>query len=613
MSADILTAKGMVDVVSSVAMLRTAAAEKKPSHHESDPPVLQTPPKTKSSSVFTADSENTAKTAYTTETETDSPVLPNSNETSFEADHEEDEEEEEEEKTTEVDAHFYPHYEIVSRWNDLTQKRLDLCRQRVDLEQRLFEFAELRQHRDRSEKTWHPFRDPREEEEKHDPGSLRSPDQSSSTEKPPAFPTLCSVRWETVNFPDGQIYEGQVLVLLKRCKAEPDVAVVEKKSRRGLFGGNKEKKNKQVSLQAYHDTSHVLPKFSQTPLPPSSQQSNAKIVTTTEWIRHGHGYNRWPDGQVYRGAWHWNSRHGRGTHAWPDGRTVTGSWQAGHLHGRIFFSWPDDSTFDGNSVLGKKHGRGVHTWNGGKRVYSGEYESGYEQGYGCLVEQEGGVDNENGSQIKYRGQFKAGRRHGYGVQVWSDKTYDGDWEANIVHGRGKLTWHSTGASYTGDFRGGRYHGMGSYQHPTGRKYVGQWCKGRKNGTGVQCWPNGAMYSGLYWRGRRHGYGGMVYSDGSLYKGGWKKGRRSGFGINVSSTGRVIHCGLWTNNQPASLPTFPLKRSLFEKGGSADDHYLLFKTPSRPVSGWNEAEHALDREFFPVDDIVPISRQLFAAL
>ncbi|GAX13678.1 hypothetical protein FisN_14Lh305 [Fistulifera solaris] len=576
----------MVDA-SSMTMLHaadatlTAANENVDKLEPTNNPSFPQTPETKS--IATAKSENTAKTAYTTDTDSSARQNKSDNK-SFDED-----DEEEEEKSTEVDAHFYPHYEIVSRWSDLTQKRLDLCRQRVDLEQRLFEFAELRQHRDRSEKTWHSFRDPREEE-KHDPsaffnGSLRQPEPTSpTTEKPSAYPTLCSVRWETVHFPDGQIYEGQVLVLLKRSQAEPDVE--EKKSRRGLFGGGaKDKKSKQ----------------------------NAKIVTTTEWIRHGHGYNRWPDGQVYRGAWHWNSRHGRGTHAWPDGRTVTGSWQSGHLHGRIFFSWPDDSTFDGNSVLGKKHGRGVHTWNGGKRVYSGEYESGYEQGFGCLVEQEGGVDDESGSQIRYRGNFKAGRRHGYGVQVWSDKTYDGDWEANVVHGRGKLTWHSTGASYTGDFRAGRYHGMGSYQHPTGRKYVGQWYKGRKNGTGVQCWPNGAMYSGLYWRGKRHGYGGMVYADGSLYKGGWKKGRRSGFGINISSNGRVIHCGLWSNNQPVPLPEFPLKRPLFCKGSSADDQFLLFKTPSHAVSSWNEAEHALNRKFFPIDENTPVSRQLFAVL
>lgn len=290
-----MIARGMVDVVnhSSITMLRTAdvistaAAEAEDkqlqpsSTHEKQQEkmsdsaliLLQTPPaKTKSSSVLTAESENTTKTAYTTETETDdSPAasLPNQkNNETFQAD---EDDEEEEEKLTEVDAHFYPHYEIVSRWNDLTQKRLDLCRQRVDLEQRLFEFAELRQYRDRSDKTWHSFRDPREEEDEamHDPleGSLRSLEQtksltpssspaspSSSTDKLSAFPTLCSVRWETVNFPDGQIYEGQVLVLLKRSPAEPEVAAVvaeEKKSRRGLFGvgSNKEKKNKSKQVR----------------------------------------------------------------------------------------------------------------------------------------------------------------------------------------------------------------------------------------------------------------------------------------------------------------------------------------------------------------------------
>jgi hypothetical protein len=164
--------------------------------------------------------------------------------------------------------------------------------------------------------------------------------------------------------------------------------------------------------------------------------------------RWGMGTNKWPDGQVYCGEWEDHSRNGRGTHTWKDGRRVNGQWRGGHLNGRVIFSWPNGACFDGEVRMGKKHGRGTHTFANGK-LYNGNFVNGKEEGFGSLTH----------GDWKYRGQFKAGKREGYGMQIWRNKTYDGEWSINKAHGKGRIVWQN-GSTYTGEFRMGKYHGLG---------------------------------------------------------------------------------------------------------------------------------------------------------
>ena len=480
---------------------------------------------------------------------------------------------------------LYPQTD-VQRSKQLAEKRVQLCRKRVHLEQSLFEFAEL-QRQKQQPVSWHAV-----------PSSLsvslsssssppnassvnnnnnNTPSLSDTTNELPS--TLMSLQWQAVQFPDGQIYKGQVLIQLPKNTTSND--------------------------NDDHNNSGRL-------------------------LRHGHGTNRWPDGQVYRGAWQYNSRSGRGTHTWPDGRSVTGPWRQGHLHGRIFFVWPkngddgdDSGTYDGDAVGGKKHGRGVQTWGSDrKRVYSGQYEDGMEHGFGTLTEAVGSSsddyeDNQKNQLLggatssrlqqqqhtKYRGQFRFGKRHGYGMQIWTDKTYDGEWESNMVHGRGKLTWNN-GACYTGGFQMGRYHGSGCYRNPaSGRKYVGQWEDGRKEGVGKQYWPNGDVYHGHFVCGKRHGYGQMRYANGRVYSGGWKEGRRSGRGIEITKDGNVVHCGEWKSNRVAPRIVSPTKRRVQADmvGKAKDDcdfHWMEMKRAQPSEWQVKDAESVFD---FPQDN------------
>ena len=175
------------------------------------------------------------------------------------------------------------------------------------------------------------------------------------------------------------------------------------------------------------------------------QEYEGQVYAGYRW---GMGTNRWPDGQIYFGEWEDHSRNGRGTHTWKDGRRVTGQWSGGHLNGRVIFSWPNGASYDGECRMGKKHGRGTHTWANG-RLYTGNFENGKEHGFGSLTQ----------SDCRYRGNFEKGKRCGIGMQIWRNKTYDGEWKNNKADGKGRIVWQN-GATYTGEFTAGKYHGLG---------------------------------------------------------------------------------------------------------------------------------------------------------
>lgn len=454
----------------------------------------------------------------------------------------------------------------TGRWTQVSQDRLQLVRDRLQLEQGLFEYAVLRKHRGHAPTEWQVFEG-------------EGDDDDASEE----YPTLSSIRWEQVDFPDGQVYEGQVLVLMKRA-AVVVATEAPAESKAATTPKNKGKPRRRIALPKFRNNNK---KKEDTDAEGTTTTTTTKLTTTTEWIRHGIGCNRWPDGQTYRGQWNWNSRDGRGTHSWPDGRSVTGGWTKGHLDGRIHFSWSgnkssskkasrlDDSTYDGGARNGQKDGRGVHTWASGCRVYCGEYHNGTEQGEGILTE---AITYKTPTLrtpllTKYRGKFVKGQRHGFGVQQWNyeserqlDKIYHGQWKNNVVNGRGTLVWTTTGANYEGDFKNGRFHGHGTYKYIVALpetfhenlpcRIVGDWYDGRPHGKGQEyaAFLNRMIYEGHYRKGRRHGFGKRIYSTVQygdiVYVGGWNRGVKQGHGMLIrQENAQVLYIGYWQKNQP----------------------------------------------------------------
>lgn len=454
--------------------------------------------------------------------------------------------------------HCYAHSKAVE------DKRLALCKQRVELERRLLE-ATLSSHLEAYSAV--PTTTASASTPRHDARMLYIHNQwvqwtpiiavnASTTTKPTATDgstkgttttTMPLTRLPTgygrLDYADGQVYQGHVLEGLRNGLGRNTWPSSSFSSSSWLSHSDEAPWNATVSTNSDGSNLHE-----------DSDTVMANSLTSTATTDS-------KGSQVYIGEWKRGERHGRGTHSWPDGRTGTGSWHRGHWNGRVLFQWPDGAVYDGYTRGGRKHGHGTHRYSDG-RMYTGQYGlDGTEDGLGLLTE-------ANGLHY-YRGEFRNGARHGYGQQTWPNhKTYEGEWDTNRVHGKGKLVWGDTGATYTGEFFNGKYHGIGCYTGtPTGsssndsngfdqknnariNKYVGHWKNGVKEGLGKRYWSDGRVFEGSFRRNKPCGFGHMTWPDASFYIGGWKDGQRAGWGIaRMAAREDIGHCGMWQANEP----------------------------------------------------------------
>lgn len=116
------------------------------------------------------------------------------------------------------------------------------------------------------------------------------------------------------------------------------------------------------------------------------------------------------------------------------------------------------------------------------------------------------VSYDDGSS--YTGQIDRGKRHGHGL--WQSRTgqYEGQWQDDIQHGKGRQTW-SDGRVYEGQFQNGKFAGSGKMIWHTQKGlliYEGEYKDDLKCGKGKFVWADGRTYDGEWLRGKRHGRG-----------------------------------------------------------------------------------------------------------
>jgi len=120
---------------------------------------------------------------------------------------------------------------------------------------------------------------------------------------------------------------------------------------------------------------------------------------------------------------------------------------------------------------------------------------------------------------KYQGQTLNGLKDGFG-RLWSDTEYQGEWKADMQHGKGKQTW------------------------PDGRVYEGQYDSGRFSGRGRMEWKKEdgkLVYDGEYKDDQKHGHGKFTWANGRTYEGEWNCGKRHGRGIVQNQQGQRRAC------------------------------------------------------------------------
>lgn len=294
---------------------------------------------------------------------------------------------------------------------------------------------------------------PRKADAKPAPAKPKAPEAKPAPVKPKAP----EQKGEIITFPNGNVYEGEVL------DGKPHG--------QGTMTYAKDNKSKMVQYVG--------------------AWKNGK--------RHGQGRLTWNDGDAFEGLWVDGSREGHGVYRWHSGNVYDGEWKQGKRCGQGKMTWTNGNVYEGAWADGKRSGHGVLRCADGS-VKEGEWEN------DLLIEKKE-IPFEDGR--RYFGEVLDGEPHGSGTMTyapddqWQRKAYTGEWKDGLRHGKGRMEW-TFGDVYDGDWVDGQMCGKGVYQFADGRRYSGDWKDGKQHGKGIFKDVNGMTYSGPFVDGMQEG-------------------------------------------------------------------------------------------------------------
>ncbi|CAG9771169.1 unnamed protein product [Ceutorhynchus assimilis] len=232
-----------------------------------------------------------------------------------------------------------------------------------------------------------------------------------------------------------------------------------------------------------------------------------------------------------------------------------------------------DGTYSGRWLSGKMHGTGKFRWPDG-RVYSGQFEHGFLNGFGIMDTPNVGI---------YEGECKNNKPHGHGTYSYHNgDIYKGYFIEGLFHGHGLLrkgNFMANSASlYIGEWNLGKKSGYGVMDDiSTGEKYLGNWANCKKEGNGSIVTSEGTYYEGNFHNDALLGHGIMVSEDGTHYEGEFKgTGLIGGKGILTLPTGHTIE-GLLTGSMDQGIK---ITQGIFQKKYS---HQKSFR--QAPAQKW----------------------------
>ena len=104
-----------------------------------------------------------------------------------------------------------------------------------------------------------------------------------------------------------------------------------------------------------------------------------------EGKRHSKGVMVYANGRRYEGNWKDDVRHGRGYERHANQNVYIGEFFEGKVQGHGQFKWANGEEFDGQWVQGVRHGKGI--WKGihSNNVYVGDWCKNRSEGYGTYT------------------------------------------------------------------------------------------------------------------------------------------------------------------------------------------------------------------------------------
>ena len=111
-----------------------------------------------------------------------------------------------------------------------------------------------------------------------------------------------------------------------------------------------------------------------------------KLTYKGRWrlnLKHGLGYETYPNGDVLEGAWIQGTAEGPGKYTWVNGNVYLGNMKGGKMSGTGTLTWTTGDSYEGSWLNGMMHGFGVYTWYDGG-YYVGTWTRGLKDGKGVF-------------------------------------------------------------------------------------------------------------------------------------------------------------------------------------------------------------------------------------
>ena len=121
-------------------------------------------------------------------------------------------------------------------------------------------------------------------------------------------------------------------------------------------------------------------------------------------------------------------------------------------------------------------------------------------------------------------------------------------------GTDQAKWHNCvgvksfpNGRYSGEFKGGKLTGFGTFAYREGQRYVGDWKDDKREGFGTLTDTKGNRYAGDWLDGKPHGQGTAMLQNRTKFVGNYRNGKRNGEGILYAADGSVEASGLWKDD------------------------------------------------------------------
>lgn len=230
----------------------------------------------------------------------------------------------------------------------------------------------------------------------------------------------------------------------------------------------------------------------------------------------------------------------------------------GNINGYGELYLKDGKKYEGKFINGKLNGYGRVIILFGLKCFEGNFKDNiFQDGPGKIIE----ID-EDGSKTVYDGYIENMKRQGKGMEEKKKYTYQGSFNDDLKHGKGKIIFHEDDSYYEGDFNKGQITGYGTFHYKDKSCYDGEFLNGKMHGHGIFKWPDKSEFEGNYNQNLKEGFGEYRWKSGKKYQGNHKDGKRHGKGVYIYPNGERKEVEFYEGNE---IKKYHVSESLLKDG------------------------------------------------